>query len=288
MANNYDLIVAHPDTFKQLKVGDLLFAFYRCPQVEKTIHLCTHFNMISFTLNGERIIHQGGKSWKVNKSATFFTRKTGYIQELPDSAGWEVLAFFIPDEFLRNVVDEFRDYLPTKNLPEVSEDMLIEIKMNDTIKAYFYAIIPYFNQNTPPFEKLLELKFKELLLNILSNPLNKQLLAYLYSLKDNYKTPIWQVMEKNYMHNLSIKELAKISNRSVTSFKKDFYEYYHATPGRWIMGKRLKYAEMLLTTSNLSISDVAFNSGFENSSHFSRIFKEKFGSSPQRYRKSLQ
>ena len=285
-ANNYDFVVAHPESIKQLVSGDLLFAFYRCPQVEKTMHLCTHYNMISFTLEGERILHQGGKSWIINKSATYFMRKTAYIQELPESAGWEVLAFFIPDEFLRQVVDEFREYLPAKNLPGVTEDMLIEIKMNDTIKAYFYGVIPYFNQHTPPFEKLLELKFKELLLNILTNPSNKQLLAYLYSLKGNYKTPIWQVMEKNYMYNISLKELARISNRSITSFKNDFFEYYHTTPGKWLTEKRLKHAKMLLTTSNLSISDVAFNSGFENSSHFSRIFKEKFGSSPLQFRKS--
>jgi transcriptional regulator GlxA family with amidase domain len=43
---------------------------------------------------------------------------------------------------------------------------------------------------------------------------------------------------------------------------------------------------MLLRTTNQSISEIAFNSGFENISHFSRIFKENFGLSPLQFRKS--
>ena len=42
----------------------------------------------------------------------------------------------------------------------------------------------------------------------------------------------------------------------------------------------------LLNTSKLNISEIAFDSGFENVSHFSRIFKKKYNCSPLQYRKS--
>ncbi|MEJ2494083.1 MAG: AraC family transcriptional regulator, partial [Ignavibacteriaceae bacterium] len=144
---------------------------------------------------------------------------------------------------------------------------------------------PYFTQKVPPSEKLLELKLKELLLNILSNPSNKKLLAHILRLNDDIKTPIWQIMEKNYTYNLNLKEYARISSRSLAAFKRDFFEYYHTTPGKWLTGKRLKHASVLLNTTKQSISEIAFNSGFENISHFSRIFKEKTGLSPLQFRK---
>ncbi len=286
MINVYDFKVAHPETFTQLSVRDLLFVYYRCPQVEKLLNLYNHYNMISFTLNGGRILHQGGESLFAKDGTSFFLRKSAYVQELPESPGWEVLAFYIPDEFLKQIVKEFGDHLSFQKLPDVSSKMFLNIHLNDATKTCFFSIIPYFTQKLPPNEKLLELKFKELLLNILTNPFNKNLLAYIVSLNNNFKTPIWQVMEKNYIYNLSIKELARISNRSTTVFKKDFYEYYHTTPGKWLTEKKLDYAKMLLYTSKQSISDVAYNSGFENVSHFSRIFKEKFGNSPLQYRKN--
>ncbi len=37
MYNNYEFIVTHPDIIKQLAVKDMLFAYYKCPQVEGKI-----------------------------------------------------------------------------------------------------------------------------------------------------------------------------------------------------------------------------------------------------------
>ena len=285
MINTYDDQIAHPDTYKQLSVRDLLFVHYRCPQVDRLVQLFNHYNQFTFSLKGERILHQGGKSWKVTNQTSYFQRRTAYVQELSDEEDWEVLVFNIPDEFLIQFVNEFMDNLSVEKLPELTNEMFIKIDLNEATRTSFYSMVPYFTQKIPPSEKLLELKFKELLLNILSNPLNKQLLTYILHLKDDIKTPIWQIMEKNYTYNLALKEYARISSRSLAAFKRDFLEYYRTTPGKWLTGKRLTHARMLLNTTKQSITEIAFNSGFGNMSHFSRIFKEKFGLSPLQFRK---
>jgi transcriptional regulator GlxA family with amidase domain len=146
-------------------------------------------------------------------------------------------------------------------------------------------MVPYFSQKIPPSEHLLELKFKELLFNIFSDPANADLLAYVNSIADQYKTPLWQVMEANYTFNLAIEEFARIAQRSVATFKREFHDYYHTTPGKWLTQKRLEYAKCLLDTSKKNVGEVADESGFENLTHFSRIFKEKYGLSPINYRK---
>ena len=286
MLNTYDYKFAHPNEFKQLSVRDLLFVYYKCPQVDKKMQLHTHYTVITFTLNGSRIFYQAGKKYVLDDNTTYFLRKTAFVQELPGYRNWELLAFYIPDNFLKELVNEYSDILSIDNLPSVTNEILIKVDINEITRTYFYSILPYFTQKIPPTVQLLELKFKELLLNILSNPLNKELLSYALHLNDNYKTPIWDVMEKNYMYNLTISEIARISGRSLTSFKKEFFEYYQTTPGKWLTMKRLEHARMLLNTTKLSISDIVFDSGFENLSHFSRVFKENFGSSPLQYRKS--
>ncbi|WP_340114790.1 helix-turn-helix domain-containing protein [Maribellus mangrovi] len=285
MINTYEDIKNHPDAFKQLSVRDLLFVHYHCPQIERFEQLYNHYNQFTFSLKGERILHQGEKSWKVTPQTSYFQRKTAYVQEVTNAEGWEVLVFHIPDEFLIQFANEFIDNLRIGNLPELPTDMFIKIELNEITRTYFYSMLPYFTQKTPPSEKLLELKFKELLLDILSNPSNKQLLAYILHLSDDIKTTIWQVMEKNYTYHLTLKDFARISSRSLAAFKRDFMEYYHTTPGKWLTNKRLEHAGTLLKSTKKSISEIAYDSGFENSSHFSRIFKEKFGLSPLQYRK---
>lgn len=185
MINTYDDIIAHPDYFKQLSVRDLLFVHYMCPQKEKLVQLCNHYNIINFSLKGERILHQGGKSWKVTTQTSYFQRKTAYVQELPGEESWEVLVFNIPDEFLIQFANEFMDNLSIGKLPELTTDMFIKIELDEVTRTSFYSMLPYFTQKMPPSEKLLELQFKELLLNILSNPSNKQFLAYILHLNDD-------------------------------------------------------------------------------------------------------
>ena len=284
MDNAYDFKITHPDIFKQLSFGDMLIAYYKCPQVDKVIHVLSHYNEIAYTLSGKKILRHGEKSWELTQDTSLFIRRTAYTAEKYDFEGWEVLAFCFQDDFLQQLFQEYKPYLPLKNLPAPPTDMLINIGVNDITRTFFYGMIPYFSQQIPPSETLLELKFKELLLNIFANPSNAALLAYINSIVDQHKTPLWQVMEANYTYNLTIAEFARMSQRSVATFKREFQEYYHTSPGKWLTNKRLEHAKQLLDLNQKNISEITYASGFQNLSHFSRIFKEKYGLSPLQHR----
>ena len=86
----------------------------------------------------------------------------------------------------------------------------------------FYSVLPYFTQQPSPPESLLELKCRELIFNILSDPANAEFLSYLNNLGDSNKPRLSEIMEANYTYNLSLDELAKISQRSLTAFKNEF------------------------------------------------------------------
>jgi len=92
-------------------------------------------------------------------------------------------------------------------------------------------------------------------------------------------------MEANYTYNLSMADYAKIAGRSMASFKREFSLLYKTTPGKWLIQRRLEYAAMLLNNSAKAVNEVAFESGFENPSHFSRSFKQNFGMPPSATKK---
>ena len=83
-------------------------------------------------------------------------------------------------------------------------------------------------------------------------------------------------MNDNYCFNLKLEEYAQLSNRSLSAFKRDFQKHFDTTPGKWLLEKRLNHAMNLLSNSNKTVSEAAFESGFENPSHFSRAFPPAF------------
>ncbi len=102
-----------------------------------------------------------------------------------------------------------------------------------------------------------------------------------------YKSPpcdLGQFPEENFHSNLGLDEFARLCGRSLSAFKRDFEELYNTTPGRWLLNRRLQHARLLIGSSSLSVSEIAFECGFENNSHFSRAFKEHFGAAPVNFR----
>src|SRR5690606_35104022 len=129
---------------------------------------------------------------------------------------------------------------------------------NDRIRDCYLSLIPYFNQTAPLPEEILEIKLKELLYNVFINPENRNILSYINSIADGYKTPIWEIMEANYMYNLKLSEYAQLTNRSLSAFKREFIEFYGTTPGKWMAEKRLGRSRTLIEPTSKTISEVAF------------------------------
>ena len=66
-------------------------------------------------------------------------------------------------------------------------------------------------------------------------------------------------------------------------------EQFHEVKGKkykeYLNDVRLMYAKKLLLSSNLSVTEICFASGFSSLSNFLRVFKTKFGTSPQAMQK---
>lgn len=101
---------------------------------------------------------------------------------------------------------------------------------------------------------------------------------------ENSKTKIETVMLEKFLYNLKVEEFASLSNKSLSTFKREFKEIFHTTPSRWLMCKRLEFAEKLLLESDLNINQICFESGFINVSHFIQSFKSKFNLSPHQFK----
>ena len=82
--------------------------------------------------------------------------------------------------------------------------------------------------------------------------------------------------------------LARTAGVHRVHLSRSFHRYYGVTPGEFLRTTRLHYALGALAESNLSIAEIALESGFADQSHLTRVFGRRFGVSPARYRRQLQ
>jgi len=273
---------------RQLNCRGMLFTQYDCPQTTRTEQFFVECNFIAYVISGKRIFHKSNKSWDLGEGSCSFVKKGTHIAEKPDGEGWCVMVFFIPDNFLKQLISENRQSLSLTNLPEAAVDHVLTLDVNELSRSFFFSMLPYFSQSPPPPENLLELKFKELVLSLLSNKKNDRFLSYLNNLSNDQLPSMEEIMHNNYTFNLTLADYAKLAYKSLPTFKREFKKVFKESPAKWVLKKRVNLATELLQNTKLSVGEICDQCGFENQTHFSRIFKEKMGVSPLQFRTNLK
>jgi AraC-like DNA-binding protein len=287
MTNHYDFVKANPSLFKQFSCKEALFLIIDCPPEFVRAEDWIDHNCFLHVITGNHMLFSRERSWLISKGATVFIKKGGIGIQKVDQESFCALMFYVPDSYIHSFLTDKPIALSKIDRELESKNMLIPLETNDVLVAFFNSVLSYFDTAQQPPEALLELKFKELLLNIIANPKNNELTAYLYKVFLSGHEDLRDIMERNYVYNLSLDDFARLCHRSLSKFKRDFDTVFGKPPGKWIMEKRLEYASRLLPNSKKAIADVVIESGFTNVTHFDKVFKKYFGETPLQYRKKL-
>lgn len=106
------------------------------------------------------------------------------------------------------------------------------------------------------------------------NPLMRRILSYI---------------NKNHTETIYAKDLAHQIGTDTHAFSKYFQKKMGLSPMRWLTRYRCYLAlDSIHANPNCKLTDVAFDSGFKSSSHFSRVFKKEFHVSPTQYKLNLK
>lgn len=272
------------DTFRKLEVNELLFVEYTCMQEETKFGIWSDSNYFAFITSGKKMWKSIYHDYEAEQGDILFIKKGANLTHQFFDDEFCAIFFFIPDEFIRAFMQKQSFLLQTAQKDLSSQDAVLRVEADDLLQSYSSSIVSYLSMDHKIDEQLLNLKFEELLLHLCTRPEHQKLKDYFISLCQSKTYHMVRVMEENFAYQLKLEDFAQLCHMSLSSFKKAFKEYYNSTPAAWLKQRKLDLALHRLLNSELPINQLSFECGFEDPSHFIRVFKQKFGKTPLQYK----
>lgn len=214
----------------------------------------------------------------------FIPRGVYYVTDLrPKNGNFESILFYFDDD----IIKAFLSNTTVKEVVREKGPAYLKFPTTAPLKSFVEATLEIYEQHRLRTKGVLELKILELLL-LLNHQSGAQTFAnFLFRLTLPKKRNIKSFMQENYDKPLKVEDYAYLTGRSMSTFRRDFKAYFETTPQQWLKEQRLEKALLLLDNQEMSVTEVAFEVGYENISYFIRAFKEKVGLSPKQYMLSL-
>jgi AraC-like DNA-binding protein len=222
------------------------------------------------------LAYDGSKEYKLKPGDYGIARRNHLAKytKQPDKGAFKKIYVLFEQEFLKEFNDTYKFKVENKG----TADGIVPLKKSALVKNFIQSITPYFNEQGTIDAQFLNVKCSELLLILLKA--NPELANFLFDFSNPEKINLEAFMNRNFTFNVSIERFAYLTGRSLSAFKRDFEKIFNATPGHWLVQKRLEEAYYLIDKKNKKPSDIYLDLGFEDLSHFSFAFKKLFGHSP--------
>jgi len=238
---------------------------------------------IYYKNRGPLLMSVGEKAQIHGQEAVLLKCGTHFLELINETESEEVEAIVI------HLYPELLKKLYIKELPELlgkrgNRNPSQIVASNDVISKFIESLEFYFQNPLLVNDDLLELKIKELILLLLQSKNIDSIQELVTDLYSGKAVQLKEVVDLHLYSNLNLEELAKLSNLSLTSFKREFKKEFNDSPNQYFNRKKIEKAKELLSITKLSVAEIAYEVGFNDPYYFTRLFKQKSGCSPSHFR----
>ena len=243
---------------------------------------------IGYVVRGTKHIYYGDACHTVSKGEIFYMGVGNhYVEDIPEEGRpfEQVIVYYSPELLQRTLL-----YLNMNYSINISNSHScdrcrrlnhVSTEASTTLRSFFTHAVSYLQDDNFMHDEAAEnIKLTELMYLIVSQSdgcLKSKILSNMDASRDNFE----QIIYSHIFCDISIEELSTLCNRSLTSFKKEFKRHFYMPPHRWFI---LMQSRLLLISTSKSISEIGIECTFPNTSHFIKLFKKEYGTTPAIYR----
>lgn len=246
---------------------------------------------IGYVVRGTKHIYYGDACHTVSRGDIFYMGVGNhYVEDIPEEGRQfeQIIVYYSPDLLQRILLYLNMSYsiniTNTHHCDRCRRLNHVAVPASATIRSFFSHAASYLQEDNFMHDETAEnIKMTELIYLIISQAdgcLKSKILANVDAARDNFE----QIIYSHIFCDISIEELSTLCNRSLTSFKKEFKRHFYMPPHRWFIRQRLMQSRLLLISTSKSISEIGIECTFPNTSHFIKLFKKEYGTTPAIYR----
>jgi AraC-like DNA-binding protein len=228
---------------------------------------------LGYLISGEIHFHTNKGLQVIGEGSMGIIRKNELAKSVkipPPGGEMKAINILLTQEHLRRYAAEHD--IPANR--RYQGEPMLALSDDPFLKGYFDSLIPYFEHPGQLTQAMTDLKTFEAIELLLRRPGMRDLL---FDFTEPFKIDLEAFMNTNYKYNIPLNNFARLSGRSLATFKRDFRKTFNLPPERWLHQKRLETAHYLISQLKQPPADVYLEVGFENISHFSASFKKHFG-----------
>ena len=239
-------------------------------------------HVVSIVLEGEQRIKTYDEEVIRIKAheVLFIPRGLYYVSDLvPQNGAFKSLLFYFDDVIIQ-------EFLSNSKVTQISRNNVpnfLKFGVVPSLDLFAQTLIDLYQANRIKNKQFLNLKILELLYLLNGLASEQQFANFLFQLTLPKKRNIKSFMEDNFDKPLKVEDYAYLTGRSLSTFRRDFKRYYDMTPQKWLQDRRLERALNILEKKEISVTELAYEVGYENISYFIKAFKNKVGQSPKQY-----
>ncbi|WP_055436781.1 AraC family transcriptional regulator [Lacinutrix algicola] len=261
------------------------------------VSLTFNFPIIASMLTGKKTMHIDGFEafdFFPGESVVMPTNKEMVI-DFPlatKESPTQCLALGIDAFKIDEVVEKFNQQVAIENenkdwnLDETASHLINNIDVNHLIERLTYT----FTNNNKSKDVLLDLMIQELIIRLLQTKAKSLIINDPNQIFNDTRigTVIKFIKENLTNKDISVDLLAKKAYMSTSHFHKQFKNTLGISPIDYINSEKIKFSKKLIKESkDFRMSDIAFKSGFNNTSYFNRQFKKMELMTPQQFKASI-
>ena len=191
----------------------------------------------------------------------------------------ELIAILIQADILEEIYDFNMD-----NHTKSYNFNIKKIELNSLLYNFISSIDILLDNPELSDDILIKTKLKEFILLLVKSQNIDSTLDFLSGMFHIKNVEFKRIIQHNQFSTLSIEQYAFLCHMSLSSFNRTFKEIFSTTPKKYIMNQKLQRAEQLLIHADLSITQIAFEVGFDSLATFNRNFKKMYEVSPSQIR----
>lgn len=267
------------------------FSTYHIKNAGRSFQIPVHWHdelEIIYVKGGFLTVSISGESY-IGKPGDAFVVSPGNLHLMGSDTGTvDYYTFLFP---LKNLSFRADDLFEEKLLePLNSGHLMINPRINDTAKELCEQLIEVYESKNQESESQLtaQIKTKIILLQFILEMWKK---GFIIENDTNGRNTVEKEMvsyiQQNYTGKISLKEFGEQFHLSEKYISRYFKEHFHITLSQYVTYLRLEHAKQLLQDTDIPVTEVAMQSGYQNVSYFIRSFKKTYEISPLKYRNNM-